>query len=122
MQQYLPAHGHFLDAGGGPGRYTIALAQHGYDVTLLDFAPANLIYAQKRIKKAGCQDKVKEVTEGSICDLSRFPDDTFDVVVCTGGPLSHVLAKTDRDKAITELVRVAKPGAPIFVSVMGHLS
>jgi SAM-dependent methyltransferase len=122
LQQYLPTQGHILDAGGGPGRYTIEMAQRGYDVTLLDFTPANLIYAGRRIKKAGCQERVKAVMEGSICDLSRFPDSSFDALICTGGPLSHVLEKSDRGKAISELVRVVKPGAPIFVSVMGRLS
>ena len=28
-----------LDAGGGPGRYTVALARAGYPVTLLDLSP-----------------------------------------------------------------------------------
>ena len=28
-----------LDAGGGPGRYTIALAEQGYGVSLLDLSP-----------------------------------------------------------------------------------
>jgi SAM-dependent methyltransferase len=122
LKQYLPASGWVLDAGGGPGRYSIELARQGYKVILLDFTPANLDFARRQIKKAGCQGKVKEVIEGSIVDLSRFAGHTFDAVLCTGGPLSHVLDKADRDKAISELVRVAKPGAPIFVSVMGHLS
>ena len=55
-------------------------------------------------------------------DLSRFSEATFDAVLCTGGPLSHVLDPQDRQHAISELVRVAKPGAPIFVSVIGRLA
>jgi SAM-dependent methyltransferase len=51
-----------------------------------------------------------------------FPDGSFDAVICTGGPLSHVVDSVERERAICELVRVAKPGAPIFVSVMSRLS
>ena len=68
------------------------------------------------------QHKVKEVVEGSIIDLSRFDDNTFDGVLCLGGPLSHVLDKRQRARAVSELIRVAKPGAPIAVSVMSRLS
>lgn len=122
LSRYLPAAGLILDAGGGPGRYTIELAGRGYDVALLDFTPANLDYARRRIRRAGVARSVKEVVEGTITDLSRYPDCTFDAVVCTGGPLSHVIDPADRNRAVDELIRVAKPGAPIFVSVMGRLS
>jgi ubiquinone/menaquinone biosynthesis C-methylase UbiE len=62
------------------------------------------------------------VIEGTIVDLSRFADNTFDGVICLGGPLSHVVDQRKRDKATRELVRVAKPEAPIAVSVMSRLS
>jgi SAM-dependent methyltransferase len=122
LNQYLPDKGLVLDAGGGPGRYTIELARRGYDVALLDYAPANLEYARRQIKRAGLQRRVKEVTEGSITDLSRYADGSFDAVLCTGGPLSHVIEHGQRERAIAELVRVTRPGAPLFVSVMSRLS
>ena len=122
MERYLPEHGLVLDAGGGPGRYTLELARRGYDVVLLDLTPANLDFARRQIKRAGLRKQVKDAVEGSITDLSRFADDTFDAVVCCGGPLSHVVDDRDRERALGELVRVAKPGAPLFISVIGRLS
>lgn len=122
LEKYLPSHGRILDAGGGPGRYTLELARRGYEVVLLDVTPANLEFARRQIKRAQVQDRVEQVVEGSIVDLSRFADNTFDAVVCLGGPLSHVLDQRKRAKAIQELIRVDKTGAPIFVSVMGRLS
>ena len=122
LKKHFPRKGSILDAGGGPGRYTVTLAGRGYDLTLLDMTPANLEFAKRQIKRSGVQARVKDVIEGSIVDLSRFADNTFDGVLCLGGPLSHVLDKRQRDRAICELVRVAKPGAPIAVSVMSRLS
>ncbi len=122
LEKYLPKRGRILDAGGGPGRYTIELAKRGYAVVLLDMTPANLELAKRQIKRAQVQDHVAEVVEGSIVDLSRFPTNSFDAVVCLGGPLSHVLDARKRAKAISELTRVAKKGAPICVSVIGRLS
>ena len=122
LEEHLPKKGLILDAGGGPGRYTIELARRGYEVVLLDMTPANLAFARLQIKRAKVQDKVTNIVEGSITDLSRFADNAFDAVVCSGGPLSHVLEKHQRDKATSELIRVTKKGAPLFVSVMGRLS
>ncbi len=122
LEKHLPRKGLVLDAGGGPGRYAIELAKKGYEVVLLDLTPANLEFARRRIGRARVQDKVKGVIEGSIADMSRFPDDAFDAVICLGGPLSHVLDRRKRGKAIQELIRVARQKAPIFVSVMGKLS
>jgi SAM-dependent methyltransferase len=122
LEKYLPKKGRILDAGGGPGRYTLELAKRGYEVVLLDMTRANLEFARRQIKRGKVQDKVGQVIEGSIVDLSQFADNTFDAVVCLGGPLSHVLDQLDREMAIKELIRVAKQGAPIFVSVMGRLS
>jgi SAM-dependent methyltransferase len=120
LEKYLPKRGRILDAGGGPGRYTIELARRGYDVTLLDLVPANLEFAERQIRRARLQSRVPHIIAGSITDLSRFPDNTFDAVVCLGGPLSHVLDRRQRAKAVRELVRVARQGAPLFVSVISR--
>ncbi len=122
LEQHLPQHGLILDAGGGPGRYTVELAKRGYDVVLLDLTPANVAFARRQVRRAKLGTRVKSVVEGSIVDLSRYADNTFDAVICTGGPLSHVVDRQDREQAIAELIRVARPGAPIFVSVMGRLN
>ncbi|MBN1263209.1 MAG: methyltransferase domain-containing protein [Candidatus Pacebacteria bacterium] len=121
LKKYLPKEGLILDAGGGPGRYTIELAKQGYEVVLLDLTPKLLRIAKKKIKKAKVEDKVTDIVEGSIVDLSKFPDNSFEAVLCLGGPLSHVEGEKKRQKAVSELIRVAKKGAPIFVSVMGRL-
>jgi 2-polyprenyl-3-methyl-5-hydroxy-6-metoxy-1,4-benzoquinol methylase len=51
LQKYLPTHALILDAGGGPGRYTIELAKRGYDLTLLDATQANLDFASRQVKR-----------------------------------------------------------------------
>ena len=122
LKKYLPGTGLLLDAGGGPGRYTIALTRQGYEMVLLDLTPANLKFAQGKIKRARVMKKVHELVQGSIVDLSNFPDGSFDAVLCLGGTLSHVLSLDERQKAVSELIRVARPNAPLFVSVIGRLA
>ena len=122
LEKYLPEKGLILDAGGGPGRYTLELAKRGYSVVLLDLTPANLEFSRRQIKRHHLQDRVSAVVEGSIVDLSQFKSNSFDAVICLGGPLSHVLEEWKRDQAISEFIRLAKKDAPVFVSVMGRLS
>jgi len=121
LERYLPKSGLILDAGGGPGRYTIELAKKGYDVVLLDLVEELLEMAKRKIKREKVEHKVKQIVEGSITDLSMFDDETFDGVLCLGGPLSHLLDNEQRETAAKELVRVAKREAPIFVSVISRL-
>jgi len=45
LKKYLPKKGLVLDAGGGPGRYTVELAKQGYEVVLSDITKANLEFA-----------------------------------------------------------------------------
>jgi len=122
LKKYLPKKGLILDAGGGPGRYTIELAKLGYDMILLDLTPKLLKIAKKQIKKEGVQNKVKQIVEGSIDNLSVFENNKFDAVICLGGALSHLINKNQREKAIDELIRVTKKGAPIFISVIGRFA
>lgn len=122
LKKYLPKKGLILDAGGGPGRYVIELAKLSYEVVLLDLTPELLEKAKKQIVKAGVKNKVKSIVEGSITDLSQFEDESFYAVLCLGGPLSHVRGEDNRKKAVSELIRVAKKNAPIFVSVMGRFA
>jgi len=121
FKQYSPERGLVLDAGGGPGRYSLELAKLGYDVILLDLTPELLDAARYHIKRAGAADRVKLVIQGSIDDLSMFEDNEFDVVMCLGA-LSHLIEKENRDRAIDELIRVAKNAATIFVSVISRLA
>lgn len=121
LDKYLPAEGLVLDAGGGPGRYTIELAKRGYDVILLDLTPKQLEIAREKIEEARVESNVKKVIEGDIKDLSQFDAGTFDSVLCLGAPLSHIVSDTGQMQAVKELKNVAKQGAPIFISVKGRL-
>jgi len=121
LEKYLPKRGLILDAGGGAGRYTIQLAKQGYNVVFLDLVSEMLRMAKRKTKRAGVRERVKEFVQGSIEDLSVFPDEEFDAVLCLGGSLNHLLKVRKREKAAKELVRVAKKGAPIFVSVISRI-
>jgi SAM-dependent methyltransferase len=113
-----------LDAGAGPGRYTIALAECGYTMTLLDLSAGSVAFACHQIRAAGSAvaDRVEGVLVGSFIDLLPFPDAHFDAGLCLGGALSHVIDAGQRLQAVRELRRVARRHAPIVVSVGNRLA
>jgi S-adenosylmethionine-dependent methyltransferase len=124
LARHLPASGAVLDAGGGPGRYALALCRLGYEVTLLDISPGNLALACEQFAQEpeGVRQRLVEAVVGDICDLSRYPDGHFDAVVALGGPLSHLPQEADRRRAVDELVRVAGAGGTVALTGIGYLA
>jgi SAM-dependent methyltransferase len=114
---------HLLDAGGGPGRYTLHLARRGYRVTLLDLSPALLAVARERLagEETVVRERVVAIIEGSITAMTDLPDAGFDAVLCLGGPLSHLPEAAARRTALAAMRRVLKPGGTLVASVFNRL-
>ena len=105
-----------LDLGGGPGRYSIALTQRGYDVSLADLSEGNLAMAKMKAAEAGVM--LADMQLANALDLHQFSDDHFDAVLLMG-PLYHLTLLEERQKAVSEALRVLKPGgilAATFIS------
>jgi 2-polyprenyl-3-methyl-5-hydroxy-6-metoxy-1,4-benzoquinol methylase len=122
--QHLSPSGHILDAGGGPGRYSLALCQAGYAVTLLDLSEGNIALARQNFaaEPPEVQAHLRDATVGDVTDLSRFADGTFDAVICLGGVLSHIQPAAARQQAAHELVRVVKPGGVVAITGVGYFA
>ena len=114
--RYIKAGDRVLDAGSGPGRFSITAARAGGKVTVLDISDKQLEIAREKITTAGQFKMIERFVEGDICDLSLFSDGYFDMVICFGGALSYVCEK--RQKAARELMRVTRCGGIILASVM----
>lgn len=109
-----------LDVGGAAGRYACWLAERGYEVTLVDLSATQVDLARENAAEHGVAERVT-ARQGDVRDLD-FAADEFDAVCCLGGPLSHVVDDAERATAMAELRRVAAPGGPVFVSVIGRLA
>ena len=98
-----------LDVGAGTGKYSIALADLGYDVTAVELVKYNL-----GILKKHAGDKVTAY-QGNALKLKRFEDNTFDLTLVFG-PMYHLYTFEDKKKALREAKRVTKPGGYILVA------
>ncbi|MBE3574537.1 MAG: class I SAM-dependent methyltransferase [Firmicutes bacterium] len=113
MEEFIPAHSTILDVGGGPGRYSIKLAQAGHRVTLLDLSRACVELARR--KAAEMNAPLAGFIHGDALDLSRFRAGEFDVVLLMG-PLYHLVDPAQRDRAVREALRVLKTGGLLFAA------
>jgi SAM-dependent methyltransferase len=116
FEEYLPKPPQdVLDIGGGPGRYSIALARRGYKVTLLDLSKRCLEFAKAEATESGVE--LSDYRHGTALDLSTFHNDSFGVVLLMG-PLYHLLDEDRRRQAIREARRVLKPEGLAFASII----
>ena len=107
----------FLDLGAGRGRHLFEGMRRGAQVTALDYSAADL---KDAVAVAGAMLAGNEVTEdvwagavnGDALQLP-FADDTFDRIVVSE-VLEHIW---DDERAITEVVRVLRPGGRMAATV-----
>ena len=128
IAKYLKPNAKILEVGAGTGRYSISLAKQGYQVNAVELVEKNVDILKQNAKG------VKTITaeQGDALDLTRFKDNTFDMVLVLG-PLYHLFNKKDQNRAIDEAIRVCKTNGIVmfaFISddsivynwgIQGHL-
>lgn len=97
-----------LDVGAGTGRYSVQLANEGYDVAAIELVKHNLGI----LKSKGSTVKAYQ---GTALDLSRFSENTFDMTLVFG-PMYHLYTLEDKVQALKEAERVTKTGGVILVA------
>lgn len=97
-----------LDIGAGTGRYSVALAQEGYDVTAVELVRHNLGILKKKASSV-------KAMQGNAMNLKKLESDKFDVTLLFG-PMYHLFGFEDKRKALHEAKRVTKPGGVILVA------
>ena len=110
-----------LDAGAGFGRHAFEIARRGARVVALDYAADEVVQTRNTL---AAMVETGEITADKLIGVLRgdarrlpFPDATFDVVI-TSEVLEHI---QDDVAAITEMVRVLKPGGRFAATVPAWL-
>ena len=115
-----------LDIGAGTGRYSIPLAEEGYDVTAVELVKYNLGILKKKAKAAAAKRTMPDgqtlgnalkltAMQGTALRLKKLESNSFDVTMLFG-PMYHLTAFADKVKALMEAKRVTKEGGVILVA------
>lgn len=101
--------GRAIDLGCGTGANAIYLAQQGFDVTGVDFAPSGLAKAARSASAAGVKAKFVQA------DLTALPPGlgTFDLLVDYG--TLDDLGAADRDRYVANVSRLGLPGTQFLL-------
>lgn len=100
-----------LEVGAGTGRYSISLAKEGYSVTAVELVKHNLDVLKSKLNG----NEPITALQGDALDLSAFRDDSFEITMLLG-PMYHLYTFEDKVQALSEAVRVTKPGGYILVA------
>ena len=116
MTKSLPA-GRLLDAGCGGGSVLLHFLAAGWDGHGVDGAQNMVALARENLAAAG--HEAERVTRSSVTDLSRFPDEHFDLIVSAG--VMEYLNPEEEAVAFAEARRVLKPGGHKIVENINGL-
>jgi len=109
IHRYAGKGSKILEIGAGTGRYSIALAKEGMDVTSVELVESNL-----EVLRAGSKGFPNiHSMQGDATNLEALGEDSFDVTLVFG-PMYHLYEAKEIDKAIDEAIRVTKPGGILF--------
>ena len=102
----------FLDIAAGSGALSLPAARLGAEVLAIDLSPGMLEYLEAQAAEEGLDRVETRVMDGHNLAL---PSDTFDVA----GSQYGIMLFPDFPRAVSEAVRVVKPGGRVFVTVYG---
>lgn len=97
-----------LDIGAGTGRYSVALAEQGYDVTAVELVRYNLGILKKKASTVCAM-------QGNAMNLKKLSDESFDITLLFG-PMYHLFGFADKNRALGEAKRVTKKNGVILVA------
>jgi SAM-dependent methyltransferase len=116
-RQLPPVPARVLDVGGGPGAYAAWLAERGYEVTLVDPVPTHVREAASLAARSA---RSFTAALGDARDLEQA-DASFDVVLLFG-PLYHLPERAERLGALSEALRVVRPGGLVAVAAISRFA
>jgi len=115
IEQYLRPGMRILEIGAATGRYSHALAQQGYEVDAIELIQHNIDIFKEKTKPG---EKVT-IRQGNAKNLSMLSDETYDITLLLG-PMYHLFTAAEQKQALTEAMRVTKPGGILFAAYCGN--
>ncbi len=108
IHAYLKENAKIIDIGAGTGKYSIALAKEGYDVTAIELIKHNLRVIEQK-------SNLVKTYQRNATNLKKIPNETYDLTLLFG-PMYHLITKEEKINALKEASRVTKKNGIIMVA------
>jgi ubiquinone/menaquinone biosynthesis C-methylase UbiE len=116
FRSYVHKESSVLELGAGAGIFSKELVQLAGQLVVSDISDEQLSINKSKMSELGFADRIKDFLLLDITDLKEIRANQYDVVICVGGALNYTF---DREQAaITEMLRVTKPGGIVIVGVV----
>lgn len=112
---YLKPGMRILEIGAATGRYSHALARIGYRVDAVELVQHNIDLFKANTKPG--EDIT--ITQGNAKDLHFLRDNSYDLVLLLG-PMYHLFTVEEQKQALSEALRVTKPGGILMAAYCGN--
>lgn len=111
IHQYLKTGMKIAEIGAGTGRYSLALAREGYQVDAVELVERNIQVFKSKLQG---EEKI-HILQGNAMNLSFFADESMDITLLLG-PMYHLFTDKHKKKALSEALRITRPGGILFVA------
>ncbi len=102
-----------LDSACGTGMHAIALAKAGHQVSAADLFPQMIEKSQQNALATGVQVNFKTAGFGKM--ETTFGSNRFDLLLCLGNSLPHILDDQALFSALMDFAAVLRPGGKLMI-------
>ncbi len=110
IKQYLSPGMRVAEIGAGTGRYSLTLADMGYAVDAVELVEHNIDVFKSKMKPG----QNVTIVQGDTLQLP-LESEAYDITLLLG-PMYHLFNREDALKAVSEALRITKPGGKVFAA------
>lgn len=116
LKGHITADMDVLEIGAGGGIYTKELVHMARRLVVSDISEVQLALNRGHMRELGVAHLVDEYRVLDLVDLGALEAESFDAVVCVGGPLSYLMDQ--QPVGVQQVLRVVRPGGVVVLGVM----
>ena len=115
IERYLRPGMRILEIGAATGRYSHTLARMGYKVDAVELIQHNIEIFKNNTQPG---EDIR-IFQGNAKDISFLASESYDMTLLLG-PMYHLLTVPEQKQALSEALRVTKPGGLLYSAYCGN--